>query len=211
MKHPVLGVLSILSISVYAATLPGHVDNAPLLVKRQVYPEDSPADSMNQSPESVGEPFDFSPSELGMMQTDANPSTPDSHGDPDINTDPSTPDSHGDPDSNADPSTSDSHGDPDSNADPSTSNSHGNPGSDTNLSTLGVYGDSDSDSSSDTDDGTDPFPEEQGAASHSLDGSSSSYDMARPSFIAPISNDMSTPFGYHRAQKHKVAHRHGAG
>ncbi|KAH9248476.1 hypothetical protein BASA81_013876 [Batrachochytrium salamandrivorans] len=166
---------------------------------------------MNQSPESVGEPFDFSPSELGMMQTDANPSTPDSHGDPDINTDPSTPDSHGDPDSNADPSTSDSHGDPDSNADPSTSNSHGNPGSDTNLSTLGVYGDSDSDSSSDTDDGTDPFPEEQGAASHSLDGSSSSYDMARPSFIAPISNDMSTPFGYHRAQKHKVAHRHGAG
>ncbi|KAH9271831.1 hypothetical protein BASA83_005933 [Batrachochytrium salamandrivorans] len=138
MKHPVLGVLSILSISVYAATLPGHVDNAPLLVKRQVYPEDSPADSMNQSPESVGEPFDFSPSELGMMQTDANPSTPDSHGDPDINTDPSTPDSHGDPDSNADPSTSDSHGDPDSNADPSTSNSHGNPGSDTNLSTLGV-------------------------------------------------------------------------
>ncbi|KAH6602986.1 hypothetical protein BASA61_000554 [Batrachochytrium salamandrivorans] len=61
MKHPVLGVLSILSISVYAATLPGHVENAPLLVKRQVYPDDPPADSMNQPPESVDEPSDSSP------------------------------------------------------------------------------------------------------------------------------------------------------
>ncbi|KAH9271830.1 hypothetical protein BASA83_005932 [Batrachochytrium salamandrivorans] len=127
------------------------------------------------------------------------------------NANPFTSDSHGNSESIADLSTPDIYRDPDSIADPSTPDSHGNSGSNTNLSTLGVYGDSDSDSSSDTDDGTDPFPEEQGAASHSLDGSSSSYYTDRPSFIAPSGNAMSTQSGYQRAQQLQVSHSHGAG
>ncbi|KAH6573029.1 hypothetical protein BASA60_006261 [Batrachochytrium salamandrivorans] len=70
MKHPVFGVLSIFSISVYAASIPDYVENTPLLVKRQVYPDDPSTDSMYQSLDSDDEYFDFSKSQLGMMPSD---------------------------------------------------------------------------------------------------------------------------------------------
>ncbi|KAH6596341.1 hypothetical protein BASA61_003513 [Batrachochytrium salamandrivorans] len=67
MKHPVFGVLSIFSISVYAASIPDYVENTPLLVKRQVYPDDPSTGSMYQSQNPEGESFDSNPPQSGMI------------------------------------------------------------------------------------------------------------------------------------------------
>ncbi|KAH6577997.1 hypothetical protein BASA62_000520 [Batrachochytrium salamandrivorans] len=67
MKYPVFGVLSIFSISVYAASIPDYVENTPLLVKRQVYPDDLPTGSMYQSQNPEGESFDSNPPQSGMI------------------------------------------------------------------------------------------------------------------------------------------------
>ncbi|KAJ1342762.1 hypothetical protein BSLG_002666 [Batrachochytrium salamandrivorans] len=88
MKHPVLGVLSIFSISVYAASIPDYVENTPLLVKRQVYPEDPSTDSMYQSQNPEGGPFDPSSPQLGMMPPNVDPFTQNIYGDPGSNTGP---------------------------------------------------------------------------------------------------------------------------
>ncbi|KAH6576866.1 hypothetical protein BASA62_001151 [Batrachochytrium salamandrivorans] len=172
MKHPVLGVLSILSISVYAATLPGHVENAPLLVKRQVYPDDPPADSMNQPPESVDEPSDSSPFNWDISPRSMGPSTSQLLDSMDEFFDLGLFDWDITPFSGAQ----------------FTSDSHGNPAS--NAGTI---------------------PGEQGAVSQIPNRPGPSYSTPRPSFEAPSSSDMYSPFDYQPAKRQKVSHSYGAG
>ncbi|KAH9275418.1 hypothetical protein BASA83_002191 [Batrachochytrium salamandrivorans] len=172
MKHPVLGVLSILSISVYAATLPGHVDDAPLLVKRQVYPEDPPADSMNQPPESVDEPSNSIPFNWDIAPLSISPSTSQLLDSMEELVD------LGLFDWDITPSSEDQF----------TPDSHGNPGSDTDSSS-----------------------EKQGGASQTSNRPGPSYDTPRPSFEAPSSSDMYSPFDYQPAKRQKVSHSYGSG
>ncbi|KAH6564038.1 hypothetical protein BASA62_008160 [Batrachochytrium salamandrivorans] len=82
MKHPVFGVLSIFSISVYAASIPDYVENTPLLVKRQVYPDDLPTGSMYQSQNPEGASHSFNEPDLSDSTTRTMSETP-SNNDPD--------------------------------------------------------------------------------------------------------------------------------